>query len=290
MKNNRLSAKEWGERFVLAVLFTALGSYMMIVFNPWGSGPLLHNRVEDYLAKISTSIVLLVAALLVRRSKRFEKYWQILYALFTMSVVVSLDLIFGIYGVYYLKIDGNSPVGFALEKLNECFAVVGVVVTFTLLSGGSLGSIYIQKGKLKLGLIIGLVTFILAAAGSIPMANLFNAKDLSLARIIPWIPWVLIAVLANATLEELWFRGLFLRKLQPFFGNFISIFLIAFVFTLMHGSVTYTASNAIFLAIVFPLALAWGSVMQKTDSVWASILFHAGMDIPIFLGIFSNFK
>jgi hypothetical protein len=27
--------------------------------------------------------------------------------------------------------------------------------------------------------------------------------------------------------------------------------------------------------------------MQKTDAVWASILFHAGTDIPIFLGIFS---
>jgi membrane protease YdiL (CAAX protease family) len=56
----------------------------------------------------------------------------------------------------------------------------------------------------------------------------------------------------------------------------------------MHGSVTYTASNAIFLAILFPLALVWGYVMQKTDSVWGSILFHAGMDILIFLGIFSG--
>ncbi len=290
MKSNRLSARDWGERIVLAVLFTAIGSYLMIVFNPWGSGPLLHNRVEDYLAKIGTSVILLAAALLLRRSERFEKFWQLMFALFTMSVVVSLDLIFGIYLVDYMGINGNSPVGFALEKLNECLVVVSVVITFTLLSGGSLGSIYIQKGKLKLGLIIGLVTFILAAAGSIPMANLFNPKDLSLARIIPWIPWVLIAVLANATLEELWFRGLFLRKLQPFFGNFISIFLIAIVFTLVHGSVTYTASNAIFLAIVFPLALAWGYVMQKTDSMWSSILFHAGMDIPIFLGIFSNFS
>ena len=290
MKSNRLAAREWGERIVLALLFTAIGSFIMIVFNPWGSGPLLHNRVEDYLAKIGTSVILLVAALLVRRSKRFEKYWQILFALFTMSVVVSLDLVFGVYRVYYLNIDGNSPVGFAFIKLNECFIVVSVIITFTFLSGGSLSSIYIQKGKLKLGLIIGSVTFILAAAGSIPMANLFNAKDLSLDRIIPWIPWLLISALANGTLEELWFRGLFLRKLQPFFGNFISIFLIAFVFTLMHGSVTYTASNAIFLAIVFPLALAWGYVMQKTDSVWGSILFHAGMDIPIFLGIFSNFS
>jgi len=44
----------------------------------------------------------------------------------------------------------------------------------------------------------------------------------------------------------------------------------------------------IFLAVLVPLALAWGYLMQKTDSIWASILFHAGMDIPIMLGIFSN--
>ncbi len=28
--------------------------------------------------------------------------------------------------------------------------------------------------------------------------------------------------------------------------------------------------------------------MQKTDSIWGSVLFHAGMDIPVMVGIFSN--
>ncbi len=84
------------------------------------------------------------------------------------------------------------------------------------------------------------------------------------------------------------FRGLFLRKLQPFFGRFLSNLLIALVFTVLHGTVTYSADNMIFLAVTFPLALAWGYLMQKTDSIWGSILFHAGMDIPIMLGIFSN--
>jgi membrane protease YdiL (CAAX protease family) len=290
MQNNRLSAKEWIERVLAALLFIAIGSLIMIFFNPWGRGPLLGGS-DDYLAKIGSGTLLLIAALLVRRSKRFEKYWQLLFALFIMDVVISLDLVFGIYGLDYLHINGNSPVGFALSKLNECFAVVGVIITFTILSGGSLGSIYIQKGNLKQGLLIGGIAFLICIAGSIPMASLmFKSADLGLARIIPWIPWLLISVLANGALEELWFRGLFLRKLQPFFGKFISIFLIAFVFTLMHGTVTYTLNNAIFLAVVFPLALIWGYVMQKTEGVWASILFHAGTDIPIFLSIFSNFK
>jgi len=166
--------------------------------------------------------------------------------------------------------------------------VVCVVVGCTLASGDKLGSIYMQKGKLKLGLLIGFGTFLLVAAGSLPMATLFKSQNLSSARLIPWIPWVLIFVLSNATLEELLFRGLFLRKLEPFFGKFFSNLLIAFVFTLMHGAVTYTVDQYKFLAILFPLALLWGYIMQKTDAIWTSILFHAGMDIPIILSVFST--
>ena len=166
--------------------------------------------------------------------------------------------------------------------------IVCVIILFTKMSRGTLGSLYIQKGNLKVGIIIGLSTFFLAAAGSIPMASLFNARDLSLARILPWTPWLLIYVLANATMEELLFRGLFLRKLEPFFGKTLSNLMIALVFTVIHGTVNYSADQYLFLAILFPLALVWGYVMQKTDGVWGSILFHAGMDIPIMLGIFSN--
>ena len=157
--------------------------------------------------------------------------------------------------------------------------------------GTAWGSIYIQKGNLKLGMIIGAVTFIIAAAGSIPMAGLlFKGEGLTLDRVLPWTPWVLLIVLANGTMEEILFRGLFLRKLEPFFGKFPSNFLVALVFTVLHKGSTYTSEEYIFLAILVPIALAWGYVMQKTDSVWGSILFRAGMDIPIFLGIFSNLK
>jgi len=75
MKGNRLSAREWGGRVVLSLLFTAIGSLIMIVFSPWR--PLL-GRVADYLGRIGLIVLLLVAVLLVRRSRRFEKYWQVL--------------------------------------------------------------------------------------------------------------------------------------------------------------------------------------------------------------------
>ncbi len=286
MNSNRLSAREWGERIVLALIFVAIGSLIMIIFSPWR--PLL-GRVTDYLGRIGLIILLLTAVLLVRRSKIHENHALVLVGFLIMAIAVSLDWVFGIYLIDHLGVNGNTPIGYALLKLNECIVIVCVIILFTRMSGSSLGSIYLKKGNLKLGLIIGLIAFFIAAAGSIPMSTLlFNPRDLSLTRIIPWLPWLLIFILANATLEELLFRGLFLRKLEPFFGKFISNFLIAFVFTVLHGTVTYTPDQYTFLLILFPLALAWGYTMQKTDSVWGSILFHAGMDIPIVLGIFSN--
>ena len=287
MKNNHLSVNEWGGRILVALLFTTIAGLIMIVFSPWGAGSVL-SKIDDYLAKIGVSLLLLASALLVRRSKRFEKYWQILFALFILTIAISLDKIFGFYLIKQLGVTDSTPAGWALPKLNECFVVVSVIVIFTLLSGGSLGSIYIQKGNLKLGLIIGSIAFFIFVAGAVPMASLFQAQNLSVIRIIPLIPWILIHVLANGTMEEMLFRGLFLRKLEPLVGKFLSIFLLAFIFTGLHSWVAYTADNRIFLAVTFPLALALGYIMQKTDSVWGSILLHAGMDIPIMLGTFSN--
>ncbi len=279
--------REWGERIWRALLFVALGAFIMVMFNPWGAGPRL-SPVADYLAKIGVGLLLLAAAWRARKSERFEKDWPVLFAFFILTVAVSLDFVFAKYLIKHLGLTDTTPAGWALPKLNECVVVVTVILIFTRLSGRDLGSIYLQRGHLKLGLTIGGIVFFIFAAGGIPMAALFKAQNLSLARIIPWIPWILIFVLANGTMEELLFRGLFLRKLQPFFGRFLSNFLVAVVFTGIHLGSVYTADERIFIAVLFPQALALGYLMQKTDSVWGSILFHAGMDIPVILGIFSN--
>lgn len=282
----QLSSGEWMERIILAVLFVAIGGFIYFVFSPLR--PLLDGS-QDYLGRIGLVFSLLIAFWLVKRSSRFEKYSRIVLGLLIMGIAVSLDLFFGRYLLFYLHVSDTTPSGWAMLKLNEWFIVVSVIISLTLLSGDSLGSIYIQKGNLKLGLGIGITTFLLAAAGSTLMANsLFKGQNLTLERIMGWLPWLLIFVLANAAQEELCFRGLFLRKLQPFLGKFVSNFLIMLVFTALHYGANYASNDMIFAVAVMLVALAWGYLMQKTDSVWGSILFHAGMDIPIMLGIFSG--
>jgi membrane protease YdiL (CAAX protease family) len=211
-----------------------------------------------------------------------------LFGLFTLITASSLDFISGSYLIKQVGISDATITGWTIQKVNEFVVVVGTVLLLNKLAGLELEALYLQRGNIKLGLLIGVSTFLLAAAGSIPMAALFNAQNLTIPQIIPWVPYLLIYVLANAAMEEILFRGLFLKKLTPFVGKFIANLLVAIVFTLIHGFTSYSADNLIFLAVLFPLALAWGWIMQKTEGVWASILFHAGMDIPIMLGIFSN--
>jgi membrane protease YdiL (CAAX protease family) len=286
LENRSLTAKELIGLIGLALLFSLIGSLIIIVFSQYR--PLL-SGIYDLSGRLGLILILLIAALLARRSKSFHNYWQLIFGLFIMACAVSLDWWTARFILDSLGGYSNTPAGLALEKLKTMIIVAITVIILTRFSGSTLGSIYVQRGDLKRGLTIGLIAFGIAVAGSIPMSKLmFTGEDMSLAEVLKWAPWILIAVLANATNEELLFRGLFLRKLEPFYGKFLSNCLIVFVFTGLHLGVTYTRDQMLFLVIVVPLALAWGTIMQKTDSVWGSILFHAGTDIPIFLSIFST--
>lgn len=286
MEKHRLTGKEWLERIIVGLLFVALGALIIIIFSPLR--PVL-DKLPDYLGRTGLTIILLILVLVSKKCKSLERYHPILLGLLILLIAVSLSWIFAIYLLSYVGVNDTLPAGFSLLKLNEALISVSVVILLTKMSGNNLGSIYIQKGKLKQGLIIGSIAFVIAAIGAPFIAPvLFQARDLTFAKIVSWLPWILVFVFANAALEEILYRGLFLRKLEPFFGKFLSSFLIAFVFTVLHLGVTYTVNQYIFLAILVPLALVWGWITQKTDSVWGSILFHAGMDIPVILGIFSN--
>jgi membrane protease YdiL (CAAX protease family) len=285
MSDNRTTAPQWTERIVVALLFGAVGLLIVAVFSPWQ--PLL-SGLADTLGRASLVAALLAAALLARRTSQFKRYWQLLYGLFVLAVAVSADWFTALALISTHAVNTSTPAGMALQKLSDGVVISAVVLLLTRASGSSLGSIYVQKGKLRRSIIIGLVTFGVAAVTSMPIAQvMFRAQNLTLARMLPWLPWILIFVLANATAEELMFRGLFLRKLEPLFGPFLANCLIAIVFTGLHATVTYTSDQMMFLVALLPLALAWGYVTQRTDAVWGSILFHAGMDIPIVLGLLS---
>jgi len=241
--------------------------------------------------KITIPILFLLSAVLLHRNKHLEKYFQIFYAFFIASFAFALEhIVFGeIWPKYKEGILPSAVDGIVYQKLLSTLLVVVPIVLLIKISGKEMASIYLKRGKLRLGLIIGLATFLIFLITSIPASTgLFSGKNLTLDRVISWAPWILAFVLSNGLREELWFRGLFLKKYEFFLGVDTSNFLQAIIFSLSHLGSQYTPFLLIFLVITFFLGLAFGAVMQKTDSLLGSILFHAGTDIPAVLGYFSN--
>jgi membrane protease YdiL (CAAX protease family) len=96
-------------------------------------------------------------------------------------------------------------------------------------------------------------------------------------------------VLANAANEELLFRGQLIGRMEPFLGRLATNIVTTVPFVWMHASTGYATDISVFLVFqLLPLSLAWCWLMQKTNSIWGSLLFHAAMDIPIVVGIFST--
>ena len=89
-------------------------------------------------------------------------------------------------------------------------------------------------------------------------------------------------------MEELLYRGIFLKQYEPFLGKGLSVVLTALVFTLMHTQVTYAAQMIQFLAIALVLSLVWGFLIQKSDSLWGVVLFHAAGDCLIIFGAYAR--
>lgn len=275
-------------RVGLFVLLLVFGLLIFVVFSHMR--PMLPQYL-DPVVRIVLIMGFLAAALLARRSQRFERYWQVLFACFIASAATAADLYLPsrdwLLRFFHISID--TPAGIAVDKLDSSVIIIASVILLTKVSGSDLSSIYLKKGNLKKGLVIGMIALFVCVAGSIPISEMFfGARDLQIAKVLAWVPWILIFVAGNSLNEELLFRGLFLQKYDPLIGRFCSNLVIAIPFALHHSGVAYTPDTLMFLAILLPLALAWGFITQKTDSLWGSVLFHAGTDIPIALSIFST--
>jgi membrane protease YdiL (CAAX protease family) len=276
-------------RIVLFVIFLVFGLSL-----PALSGLLIFpfSLIPDSLWQIYSiilSIFFLTLTILFHRNEQYNKYWQILLAFFIASFALNLQAISG-----WLGFQTTTMNGLFLAMLSSTALVVASIIVLTRISGGNMYSIFLAKGKIKLGLLVGLIGFLVFVALSIPGANfLFQGQNLTMAKLFSWMPWILPIVLANGLREELLYRGLFLRKFEGLLGNGLSVFLQALIFSLSHsvagiGITQYTPYISVLIVATFLLGLVLGYVMQRTDSIIGPILIHAGTDIPIFIGIFSN--
>ncbi len=229
----------------------------------------------------------LVASWLLRRSEKGKEYGQVFYAFFVGGLAILFSTLFSGDLIGLLGFAPTNPQGIAMAKLSESTLRVMAVLVMMAVVGADRRSMYLGKGKLGLGLAVGIPAFlVLVAIAFIPMAS----QEGMFSKLLALSPWILIFVFSNGFMEELLYRGLFLKRYEPFLGKGLSNLLTAIVFTLIHVQVTYVSDVLQFLLIVFPLALIWGYLMQKTDGLWGSAVFHAGADCMIIFGIFASMQ
>jgi membrane protease YdiL (CAAX protease family) len=282
-----LAQVNWVKRLVLFIVFLVcevaifiLGSNYFEIF------PTNKNLIYNLVA----SAVFLAAAMLFKYSKRWSQYWLVTYAFFVASVAsptttLAIDWVSRLMGRFGLT--PSTTNGLAVGKMLEVILVVIPILVLTKLSGTDMGSIFLKRGNLKLGLGIGgLVFFNFATSALLFFAMRFTRMELLGAAVI----WGLAFSFANGFMEELWLRGIFLKRFEPFIGVHGAVWLTAIVFALMHGMAYYfmPAVLPIFVLNTLTLGLACGYLMMKSDSIWGAVLIHAAADLFLFVAVLAN--
>ena len=239
----------------------------------------------------ATTAFFLAAALGLRRMPQFKDYWQIAYAFFAAAAVLlvtslTVDLRDTLFREIGIVRGTNQEIG--AGKVFEAFMTIGTILLFTQLAGMRLEAVYVKRGNLKWGLLIGLGTLLNFMTSSL----MFNAlKYPSLEKLGSAILWGLVFALFNGFLEELWLRALFLKKLIPLLGVGTSIVLTSLWFGLFHVSgLMYMQPESIpfYMINTFTFAAAWGYLMHKTDSWIGPGLMHAASDFYLFIEMLSS--
>jgi membrane protease YdiL (CAAX protease family) len=212
-------------------------------------------------------------------AKPLINYWKISFAFFIASLGTLLNWVIRDLPVRFLYDSITITEGqWMLDKFSQFIAIVIPILVLTLAFGDKLSSLYIKKGRFKLWIIIGLSTFVFFVITGL----LLSLQKNSMEKILSILPWLFAFSVFNGFMEELWFRGLFLKKFEPFIGNHLSIFLTSLMFSIPHIFVRYIAGiemSLIFFATVFSLGMASGYIIYKTKSIWGAVIFHIGYDL-----------
>lgn len=277
----------WLKRISLFLVFLTceaavfiFGSYYFDVFPT--------NKNLTY--NILISAVFLAASLWFKYDKRLNTYWQIVFAFFAASVAYPFSAIFDGWTrvtLSWFAATTDTSKGLAIEKICEMLLKTVPILVLVKLSGADFGSVFLKRGNLKLGMGIGwLVFFFLAPASFMFAAQRFTNVDTLVAAVM----WGLIFSFANSFMEELWLRGIFLKRFEPMLGINGSVWVTSIIFALVHGFAFYFMPTALLFFTINTLALglACGYLMMKSDSIWGAVLIHIAADFFLFVAVLAS--
>jgi membrane protease YdiL (CAAX protease family) len=175
----------------------------------------------------------------------------------------------------------------ALDKLSQTLHVVPVIIGLTLAARKKLSDIFIAPGNVKAGLIFGGASFV----GFAILACVLQAGSGQIPRLTPGaLGLILLWAFSNATMEELWFRAVFLKPYQAVIGRTGALMVTSLIFGWSHAFATYDfpGGPVVFALVVFLLGLAGAYSMDRTESLIGPILFHAGYDLVIIAPVLAS--
>ncbi len=245
---------------------------------------------------LALAALLLMLSVLARRNDNLSRYWEIPFAFFVFTIAGILGDQGGfVQQAFVRNVLHETPtahntlaatvLGTVWAQLVSTLFLVVPIILLTKASGSELKSIFIDRSRKWWPLVVGILGFLVYYFFTLSgrAARLFPNNGVTRSQFLAFTPILLVLVLCNGLREELWFRGLFLKKYARFLGPFSSNLLSGFIFASFHVEITYTPALIPFLILALVLGLIFGYLMQKSGSLLASVLFHAGTDIPIFL-------
>jgi membrane protease YdiL (CAAX protease family) len=250
----------------LILLFSAVAGFL--VFFGWafatGITRLLRLGITTVAvirgSQVAVILGSLAAALALRKNTRLRPYWRLAFAYFVASCAIVLS---DYTGDWTLILSGQAlqtAEGFTALKLGEDAAIIGTIIVLALFTRDDLEELFLSKGHLGLRLVIGLSSFLVFTALGLSSTV---AQGIRPDKVRELLPAFLLIVLADGFMEELLFRGLFLRRLGRFVGENWANIVTATVFMLVHLGVQLTASLPAFLVMVFLLGLLWGWIITN---------------------------
>jgi membrane protease YdiL (CAAX protease family) len=278
--------KTWMQRPVLFILFLVFG--IAIVFfgsNFFDLFPTNFNLTYN----LVVASIFLAAAVWLKVTKRWSQYWLVPFAYFIASAPYIITNIFnGSQEVLsWFKTSIETSKGIAIDKVYSVVMMVVPMLLLTWLSREKLSSIFIKRGNWKLGLSIGFLVWLNLAASAFLF---FPQRFTSMNALVAAVVWGLVFSFANGFFEELWLRGIFLKRFQPLLGVHGSVWATAIVFAMMHAGAVYLIPFALpfMVANTLTLGLACGYLMMKSDSIWGAVLIHAGADFFLFIALLAS--
>jgi membrane protease YdiL (CAAX protease family) len=282
------TAATWKKSAQRAGLFTLLLICGLLIF---ALGVDYHTRFWTNTSgafKVALSTLFLIAMLALRRSERGRPYWPVAFAFFAASLtnVTTWYLARPLqrWLLTVLGVAAETAPGLMWGKLVDVVLRLAPIFALVWLVGDGLGSLYIRRGQLRWSLTLGLLAFANLVATSIAVVAT-QGGDLTL--VYASLPWWFAYSLMNGFMEEIWFRGLFLGRLQPVIGTTGVIWLTTLVFGVSHLFATYVEPSGllVFGIITVTLGFAWALLMQKTNTLWGSVIFHLAADLYAFIAL-----